>query len=53
MVGAVHAWFVVETTSMTHDFTVNGISLPFFNQTTERKTRGVPTIDRGELVSAS
>ncbi|MGG3886723.1 hypothetical protein [Brevibacillus panacihumi] len=36
MVEAVHVWFVVETSSMTHDFAVNGTSLPIFAHTTER-----------------
>ncbi|GED31474.1 hypothetical protein BCE02nite_26150 [Brevibacillus centrosporus] len=37
MFGTVHAWFVVEITSMTHDVAYNGISLPIFHHTTERE----------------
>jgi len=34
--GTLQAWFVVETSSMTHDVAPNGISLSFFSHTTER-----------------
>ncbi|GED69169.1 hypothetical protein BRE01_28710 [Brevibacillus reuszeri] len=36
MFGTLQAWFVVETSSMTHDVTLNGISLSIFGHTTER-----------------
>ncbi|CAM5784546.1 hypothetical protein BBOR36S_01370 [Brevibacillus borstelensis] len=45
MFGTVQAWFVVETSSMTHDFLLQGGSLPFFGHTTERNKTGVPCID--------
>jgi len=35
MFGTFHAWFVVEVTSMTHDFSRKGTSLSFFGKSSE------------------
>lgn len=37
MFGTVQTWFIVEISSITHDFLLQGGSLPFFASTIEKE----------------